>query len=223
VFYMVFLAVLATEPSAQTDGDDTGGEVSANQNDQSDGDCPGAEEVEAVTGNGDKQSPVFDISGNSFRITVDSMATSQDPQVAGVTVFVRPEGNNDEIVADFAVEEGKDDSSIINAGPGRFFLEVLAANAEYTITVEDCVGANQDNGNQNNDQNSSTPEMSTSAQNPSNQKAQPRRNDVTRSTIPRRRLPPTGGLSTHVMVTGSIFVGTCLLGLGLVVRRGSRD
>jgi hypothetical protein len=136
VFYMVFLAVLATEPSAQTDGDNTGGEVSANQNDQSDGDCPGAEEVEVVTGNGDKQSPVFDIGGNSFRISVDSTATSQDPQVAGVTVFVRPEGNNDEIVADFAVEEGRDDSSIINAGPGRFFLEVLAANAEYTIT--DC-------------------------------------------------------------------------------------
>lgn len=75
VFYTIFLAVLAKEPSAQTDDEDTGGEISANQNDQSDGDCPGAEEVEVVTGNGDKQSPVFDISGNSFRITVDSTAT----------------------------------------------------------------------------------------------------------------------------------------------------
>lgn len=77
--------------------------------------------------------------------------------------------------------------------------------------------------NQNNDQNISTPELSTPAQNPSNQKARPRRNDVIRNTIPRRRLPPTGGLSTYAMVTGSILVGTCLLGLGLVVRRGSRD
>jgi hypothetical protein len=88
------------------------------QDGQSDGDCPGAEEVKVVAGNGDKQSPVFDISGNSFRITVDSTATSQDPQTAGVTVFVRPEGNNSDIAADFAVEEGSDDSSIINVGPG---------------------------------------------------------------------------------------------------------
>jgi hypothetical protein len=91
------------------------------------------------------------------------------------------------------------------------------------VTVEDCVGTNQDNGNQNNDQNSSTLELSTPAQNPSNQKARPRSKDVIRNTIPRRRLPPTGGVSTYAMVTGFILVGAGLLGLGLVVRRGSRD
>ena len=33
------------------------------------------------------------------------------------------------------------DSSIVNAGPGRFFLDILAANTNYVVTVEDCPGA----------------------------------------------------------------------------------
>jgi hypothetical protein len=33
------------------------------------------------------------------------------------------------------------DSSIVNAGPDNFYLDILAFEAEYTITVEDCVGS----------------------------------------------------------------------------------
>lgn len=49
-----------------------------------------------------------------------------------------------------------------------------------------------------------------------------RSDKVIRSTVPNKPLPPTGGLPVYVMVTGSILAGTCLLGLGLVVRRGPR-
>lgn len=34
------------------------------------------------------------------------------------------------------------DSSIVKAGPGGFFLDILAANTNYLVTVEDCPGAN---------------------------------------------------------------------------------
>jgi hypothetical protein len=33
------------------------------------------------------------------------------------------------------------DSSIVNAGPGAFFLDILAFSTDYLVTVEDCVGA----------------------------------------------------------------------------------
>ena len=32
------------------------------------------------------------------------------------------------------------DSSIVNSGPGAFFLDVLAANTDYVVTVEGCSG-----------------------------------------------------------------------------------
>lgn len=47
-------------------------------------------------------------------------------------------------------------------------------------------------------------------------------NSVIRRTIPKKPLPPTGGLPVYVMVSGSVLAGAGLLGLGIVVRRGSR-
>lgn len=46
-----------------------------------------------------------------------------------------------------------------------------------------------------------------------------RRRNVIKGTIPKKRLPPTGGVPTYLIVTGSILTGTSLLALGVVVRR----
>jgi hypothetical protein len=46
VFYMVFLAVLATEPSAQTDGNDTGDEG-----------CPNPDQIDTFTGTENQITP----------------------------------------------------------------------------------------------------------------------------------------------------------------------
>ena len=46
---------------------------------------------------------------------------------------------------------------------------------------------------------------------------------VIRETIPKKPLPPTGGLPVCAMVGGSILAGTSLLGLGFVIRSGSRS
>lgn len=215
VVYTVFLAVLATEPSAQTDGGNTNGVEG----------CENPEVVETFSGSNSQITPSFEITGNTFRLSLEADLVQE-----GEFGFISVDSVDEEgIVVPFGgifvnpVEGSTDESANVLEGPGTFTLRIESENVQYEVTVEDCVGTNQDDGNQNNDQNNSTPELSTPAQNPSNQKARPRRNDVIRNTIPRRRLPPTGGLSTHVMVTGSILVGAGLLGLGLVVRRGSRD
>jgi hypothetical protein len=115
--------------------------------------CPGAQLVNTTTGNGNKQSPVFNIKGTSFRLNVVSTATSADPALAVVDVFVYPQGETVSYVSNFQVNEGNDDASIVNAGPGQFYLNILAANADYAITVEDCTGAGGNGDNNKNKKN----------------------------------------------------------------------
>jgi hypothetical protein len=54
-------------------------------------------------------------------------------------VFVHKEGG--QLVTLIGRESPGTDSSILNAGPGSFFLDILAANTNYVVTVEDCTGA----------------------------------------------------------------------------------
>lgn len=171
LFNAALLDVRTTE--AQTGGGTTGGttaETTGNQNDQ---DCPIPEEVNTTTGSGDEQSPVFDITGESFRVTIDVDPTSQDPSLAGVTVFVRTE--NDEPVTRIAKEGGGTETSIVNAGEDRFFLDILAANANYEIIVEDCTGDDEeDNGGTDEDEDTDD-------------------DGIVDGTIPKKPLPKTGG------------------------------
>ena len=185
---------------------------------QTGSDCAGAREVNTTTGNGNKQSPVFNITGTSFRVTVDSTATSQDPQNAAISVWIYPEGETAGSVGNFSVEEGRDDSSIINAGPGRFYLDLNTANVEYTVTVEDCTGTasgNAQDGETTTPQNNDT----STAQKNGNQD---RKSKVIPKSIPKKRLPPTGGPSVYTLTTAAILTGVGLLGVGLVVRQRSR-
>ena len=211
VFYTVFLAVLATEPSAQTNGDGTDGEVSASQNqdDQGDEGCENPEQVDTFTGTENQITPNFDITGNTFRLRYEITDLDDDP---GFDSFnIRPIGEDGIGVGQSVLvfDEGSGTENILE-GPGAFSLEIQSEGFEYTVTVEDCVGTNQNDGNRNNGQNRSNRNRSTPE------------NSVIRRTVPNKPLPPTGGLPVYVMVTGSILTGTCLLGLGLVVRRGPR-
>ena len=201
VFYLILLT--STPSGAQTGGTTT----SSN--------CPGARVVNTTTGTGNKQSPVFGITGTSFLISVQSEATSQDPQLAGVTVFVYPQGETVNFVTDFSVEGGNDDSSVVNAGPGRFYLRVVAANVDYTITVEDCTGSGGGGTTQTNQSNQGGV---TAIANPPG-KPQRERSII---NVPNRPLPPSGGLPVYGVVTGFVLTGAGLLALGLVIWRGSR-
>jgi hypothetical protein len=176
---MVFLAVLATEPSAQTDGNDTGGEtgVSQVQDGQGDEGCPNPDPIETFTGIENQITPDFNITGNTFRVSYEITDVDEDP--GSDSFLIRAIGEDGFQTGDSVLvfDEGSDSMNILE-GPGAFSLEIESEGFEYTVIVEDCVGTNQDNGNQNNDQNSSTLELSTPAQNPSNQKARPQKKDV---------------------------------------------
>lgn len=206
VFYMVFLAVLATEPSAQTDGDDTGGEVSASQIGQPDEGCSNPELVETFTGTENRLTPEFQITGSTFRLTFDVVEVLDPNGFPTLEADVRDD-TGQPIGQGFLTFE-EDGSENILQGPGTFSLDIRAGDVRYEIAVEDCVGTDQNDSNQDG-QNRSTAERST-----------PR--NVMRNTIPKKRLPPTGGLPVGVAVTGSVLAGASLLGLGLIVRRGPR-
>lgn len=159
-----------------------------------DSECPGAKVVNTTTGTGPKQSAPFQITGERFRITIANVATSQDPSLSGVSVFVN-EANGDP-VADFSQEGPGKDSSIINAGPGNFFIETNPANSSYTVVVEDCV-----------DTKGNPPANSPGdTNNP---------NEVMDGTVPKGTLADTGGMP---LMPGVLASGVVLLGAGLLMR-----
>jgi hypothetical protein len=77
---------------------------------------------------------------------------------------------NGRSVASIDQEKPGTQSSIVNAGPGSFFLDILAANVEYVIIVEDCAGTAQ-------------------GQQPGNQQ----QGGNTVMNVPNKPLPNTGG------------------------------
>lgn len=107
-----------------------------------DAQCPEATVVQTATGTGNKQTEPFNITGDRFRLTVTVEPTSSDPSLSGVTVNV-VDAEMREGVTSFSKEGAGTESSVINEGPGRFFLDTNTANANYAVTVEDC---NSDGG-----------------------------------------------------------------------------
>jgi hypothetical protein len=102
-----------------------------------DSECPGARVVNTTRGNGDKQSPVFNISGESFRVT-STLETNSPRSFLFFADINRERGG---YVTSVDRESPGTDSSIVNAGPGRFFLDIQSLFTKYLVTVEDCVGA----------------------------------------------------------------------------------
>jgi hypothetical protein len=147
-------------------------------------------------------------------LNVQSTATSSDPDLASVSIFVYPEGENAAFVTTFDVNGGNDDSSIVNAGPGQFYLSVISGNAEYTITVDDCRGDSGGTSTPQGDQSTPAPKATPVP------KATPKQKEkVMRETVPKRPLPPTGGTPSSYAVYGFVLGGASVLALGLV-RRG---
>ena len=102
------------------------------------GDCPGAQTINTTTGSDDKQSQTFQTTGDSFRVTTSITPTSQDPNDAGADADVT---SQDGQIIDTVGHDGEgSESSIVSAPPGSYFLDIVADNADYTFTVEDCTG-----------------------------------------------------------------------------------
>ena len=177
-----------------------------------DNECPGAKVVKTFKGTGDKTSAPFQITGTRFRITIANVATSQDPSLSSVSVYVRK--TNDDPVENFSKEGPGEDSSIVNAGPGEFFIRTITANAKYTVVIEDCVGT-QGNPPANPTNPPANPTPPTAPGNPT------KPGGMVPGTNPGGTLADTGGLSPAFV---ALALGLALLGSGLFiytsVRRG---
>jgi hypothetical protein len=94
---------------------------------------------------------------------------------------------------------------MVNADPGNFFLDILAANTDYTITVEDCVGSPSSGG---------TPPGGSGGPNPG-----PVNNSegVMPDTTSGQPLPNTGGVPLLGFAAGAL----ALFGVGFSVLRTS--
>ena len=184
-----------------------------------DSDCPGAKVVNTTNGSGNKQSPVFSITGDSFRVTTALEATS-DPELLFFSVDVNKEGG--ENVTTIDRESPGTDSSIVNAGPGRFFLDILAANVDYTVTVEDCTGSAGGQGDtpaddQYNDGGGGSNDGGGDMSNDDGGGDVDNPNDVIDDTTSKKPLPNTGGVPLLGLAVGAL----AFVGIGFSVLRAS--
>lgn len=144
--------------------------------------------METITGTGSRQTAPFSIEGNVFKITSEVEATA-DPEFLAFNIFVQDE--NGGFVAFITQEQEGTETSFVNEGPGEFFLDIGSANANYTVTVEDCV--------EEDDQ-------------------QEEQREVIEGSIPKKPLPPTGGFPP-LLAVGFFLVAGVGLGVSIVRRR----
>lgn len=184
------------QPEATTASGDQPEATTASDDDA----CPTPEVVETVSGTGNQQTAPFDIEGERFLITSEVVGTG-DPDFLLFSIFV--EDTNDELNLTLVDQEQEGtQSSFVNEGPGSFFLDITAANAEYEITVEDCTGIVNDDDTSND----------SDADNADDTDAD---DDVIQTSIPDKALPDTGGLT----LVGVLLVSFSLVSAVFLIRR----
>jgi hypothetical protein len=93
--------------------------------------------VTTFTGTDDKTTDTFNIQGSKFRITYSVYPNSDYPQYASFNFFVYPEGETTEYTDTAGLSSGTD-STISYAGPGNYYIKVIAGNLyNWGIRVED--------------------------------------------------------------------------------------
>jgi hypothetical protein len=109
------------------------------------GQCQGAEEIGTVgpTGQSGRVGP-FKIEGDKFRLTYKTMDLDNNGEpFLDVTVL---DEDKDEVGGRVIRDQGTE-KEIVNKGPGKFSLEIVAEDLRYEITVEDCTGNDQSAAN----------------------------------------------------------------------------
>lgn len=98
----------------------------------------GCSVVEEFNGNGDTTTPPFDISGERFLVNYAAVNTGP-PEVPGVLGVVVRDANGNQVGNARLDGEGSNVLSV-SEGPGQFTIEIISAEVDYTISVEDCEG-----------------------------------------------------------------------------------
>ena len=196
---VLYLVLLTTPSEAQLTEARVTETDTINQTDRG---CPNPRLVETFTGSDDDVTSTFRITGNAFRLSSEVDTFGQGPgQDATVRIDVVDQNGNviETITIEDTGDDIVDDVTIIPEGPGTFGLEIAANNANYSITVDDCIGTGRDRTTRR------PPEVIEEIIN-----------------VPRKPLPPSGGLPVYGMVAGFILTGTGLLALGIGIRRRLR-
>lgn len=173
------------------------GEMTGGTTAQPDEECENAQEIDSFEGSPGEDMPrseSFQVEGNRFRVSFDAVGTGFAS--AFITVNDEDEEFEEDSLDSFAADsEDEQNSLIVNAGPGSFFVEVNAnGDAGYIVTVEDCGGNdnddNGDGGNNGNDNDGADDDGDAD-------------NDgVIDDTVPDKDLPDTGGFS--LIVAGGV-------------------
>lgn len=171
---LMFYTAFALGPAVAQDDTVSSDQGNGNNEGQT---CPEAEEVASIGPETESQQEEVSIEGDSFRISYD--ATIND-DFGSISFEVEEDGGLLDSETVFDSETGE---FVVLEGPGTFdiVVEVDSSDAEYTVTVEDCVGTTDDN---NEDTDEDTNEDT---------------DDVIDDTIPDKDLPDTGG-STALIV-----------------------
>jgi len=92
--------------------------------------------VAELKGNANKGSDTFNLTGNKKRLTY---TFSGDTMIVG-SIYVLREGTElmvDGGIPEVMVTEGGTDSTILRRSEGEYYLQVVVANTNYTVVIEE--------------------------------------------------------------------------------------
>lgn len=107
---------------------------------QETGTCPDAQLIDTFKGNGDQQTDTFDTTTNSFRVSYETESTAGENLGILFVDVLDADKPNDLAIADISQNGSGEGETFANTPPGSYFLDISAANVNYTITVEQCEG-----------------------------------------------------------------------------------
>jgi hypothetical protein len=180
---------------------------------QADAACPGAVPVGSVgPTNEDLLIGPFTVTGDSFRMTYKT-TNADESGLPFFDVTVLDQAGK-EIGGRVIFEEGVQ-QEIVRASPGRFKIEAIADDLEYTLTVEDCTGKGNPSGG-------SRGGGGPASDNQYGNDGGPPDEDVIDDTISDEPLPNTGGVPLlGIAAFGLIFTLAAFALLRPVIRRDS--
>ncbi|MHA3722510.1 hypothetical protein ACXR2T_01395, partial [Leucobacter sp. HY1910] len=95
--------------------------------------------VATISGAADQQSDTLVLSGSKVRLTYDFVDTSGAGMIVGA-IYVLPEGTDlmtDGGIPEVMVSDAGPGETLLRKKAGEYFLRISAANASYTVTVEE--------------------------------------------------------------------------------------
>lgn len=91
--------------------------------------------VAELSGNTSKRSDLFELKGGKAKL---EYTVKGEPDLTLVTIYIIPEGSSLEKeggIPEVMVEQPGSDSTFIVKDPGKYYLDVSSANAEWTVKI----------------------------------------------------------------------------------------